>query len=63
MKLTAFSFPPGYWRMPDARPTDMDFDEYVHFAQAAERGKFDMLFFQDSAAGVLSFRRQGGGAG
>jgi len=48
--------------MPDARPTDMDFDEYVHLAQVAERGKFDMLFFQDSAAVAPAFYLSGGKA-
>ncbi len=62
LKLTAFSHPPGHWRMPDARPTDMDFDEYVHLAQVAERGKFDMLFFQDSAAVAPAFYLSGGKA-
>lgn len=55
MKLTAFCFPPGNWRMPGASPTDMDFDEVVHLAQVAERGLFDMLFFQDSAAVPQAF--------
>jgi alkanesulfonate monooxygenase SsuD/methylene tetrahydromethanopterin reductase-like flavin-dependent oxidoreductase (luciferase family) len=50
MKLTAFNHPPGYWRMPGALPTDMSFDEIVHMARTAERGKMDMIFFQDSAA-------------
>ncbi len=50
IKLTAFNNPPGHWRMPGALPTDMAFDEVVRFAQIAERGLFDMLFFQDSAA-------------
>jgi len=62
LKLTAFSHPPGHWRMPDARPTDMDFNEYVHLAQVAERGKFDMLFFQDSAAVAPAFYLSGGKA-
>lgn len=55
MHLTAFCFPPGHWQMPDARPTDMEFDDVVHLAQTAERGKFDMLFFQDSAAVAPAF--------
>ena len=55
MHLTAFCHPPGHWRMADARPTDMDFDEVVHLAQVAERGLFDMLFFQDSAAVPTAF--------
>ena len=62
LKLTAFSHPPGHWRMPDAKPTDMDFDEYVHLAQVAERGKMDMLFFQDSAAVAPAFYLSGGKA-
>jgi FMN-dependent oxidoreductase (nitrilotriacetate monooxygenase family) len=62
MKLTAFCHPPGHWRMPGAKPTDMDFDECVHLARVAERGKFDMLFFQDSAAVAPAFYLPGGGA-
>jgi FMN-dependent oxidoreductase (nitrilotriacetate monooxygenase family) len=62
MKLTAFCHPPGHWRMPGAKPTDMDFDECVHLAQVAERGKFDMLFFQDSAAVAPAFYLSGGNA-
>ena len=62
MKLTAFCHPPGHWRMPGARPTDMDFGECVHLAQVAERGKFDMLFFQDSAAVAPAFYLSGGDA-
>lgn len=62
LKLTAFSHPPGYWRMPDAKPTDMEFEEYVHLAQVAERGKMDMLFFQDSAAVAPAFYLSGGKA-
>ena len=59
MKLTAFCHPPGNWRMPGAHPTDMDFDENVHLARVAERGKFDMLFYQDSAAVAPSFYLSG----
>jgi FMN-dependent oxidoreductase (nitrilotriacetate monooxygenase family) len=62
LKLTAFSFPPGYWRMPGAKPTDMEFSDYVHLARVAERGKLDMLFFQDSAAVAPAFYLAGGGA-
>src|SRR5258708_5869087 len=51
MNLTAFFFPPGAWRLPQASANvDMSFSEYVHLAQTAERGKFDTLFFQDTAA-------------
>ena len=60
MNLTAFCHPPGHWRMPDARPTDMAFADSVHLAQTAERGLFDMLFFQDSAAVAPSFYLGGG---
>lgn len=51
MNLTAFCFPPGAWRLPQAAADiDMSFAEIVRLAQTAERGKFDMLFFQDTAA-------------
>jgi alkanesulfonate monooxygenase SsuD/methylene tetrahydromethanopterin reductase-like flavin-dependent oxidoreductase (luciferase family) len=54
LKLAAFFNPPGShmsgWRLPDAVPTDMEFSEYAHVAQVAERGLMDMVFFQDSAA-------------
>jgi FMN-dependent oxidoreductase (nitrilotriacetate monooxygenase family) len=51
MNLTAFCFPPGAWRLPQASADiDMSFTEYVHLAKTAERGKFDTLFFQDTAA-------------
>ncbi len=62
MKLTAFCHPPGHWRMPGAAPTDMEFEEYVQLAQVAERGKFDMLFFQDSAAVAPAYYLSGGNA-
>jgi FMN-dependent oxidoreductase (nitrilotriacetate monooxygenase family) len=60
MKLTAFCHPPGHWRMPGAKPTDMAFEECVHLAKVAERGKFDMLFFQDSAAVAPAYYLSGG---
>jgi N-acetyl-S-(2-succino)cysteine monooxygenase len=55
MKLAAFSFPPGAhvaaWRLPEAAPdSDMSMSIYVEIAQAAERGKMDAIFFQDSNA-------------
>src|SRR5580704_10053188 len=55
LKLGAFFSTPGNhlagWRHPDAVPTvDMDFREYVKLAQTAERGCFDMIFFQDTVA-------------
>jgi FMN-dependent oxidoreductase (nitrilotriacetate monooxygenase family) len=61
LKLTAFCFPPGKWNMPGALPTDMEFEENVRFAQTAERGKLDMVFFQDSAAVAPAFTLPGGG--
>ena len=48
--------------MPGAQPTDMDFEEVAHIAQIAERGKFDMLFFQDSAAVAPAYYLSGGNA-
>jgi FMN-dependent oxidoreductase (nitrilotriacetate monooxygenase family) len=59
MALTAFLFPPGShtagWRAPDARgDADMDIQSYIDAAQTAERGKFDMVFVQDSAAVLQS---------
>lgn len=65
LKLGAFLFAPGNhaggWRHPDAQPgTDMDFDAYVHLTRTAERGKFDTVFFQDTA-GVSSDTLQDGG--
>src|SRR5258708_859833 len=55
LKLGAFFSTPGNhlagWRHPDAVPeVDMDFREYVKLAQTAERGCFDMIFFQDTVA-------------
>lgn len=55
MHLAAFLFTPGShsagWRHPDAIPEcDMDFAQYVRIAQAAERGKLDTIFFQDTVA-------------
>ncbi len=50
LRLAAMCFPPGYWFMPDAEPTDMFIEQYTHCAQVAESGKMDMVFFADSAA-------------
>ena len=55
MKLAAFSHPPGSnassWRLADAAAdSDMNLDLYVEVTQAAERGKMDAIFFQDSLA-------------
>ena len=60
MRLTAFCHPPGFWRMPGALATDMNFAENVKLAQTAERGKMDMLFFQDSAAVAPAYYLSGG---
>ena len=62
IKLTAFCHPPGHWRMPGALPTDMSFDDNVRLARTAERGKFDMLFYQDSAAVAPAYYLSGGNA-
>jgi FMN-dependent oxidoreductase (nitrilotriacetate monooxygenase family) len=55
LKLGAFLSTPGNhlagWRHPAAVTTsDMDFAEYVHLAQLAERYCCDTIFFQDTAA-------------
>jgi FMN-dependent oxidoreductase (nitrilotriacetate monooxygenase family) len=55
MKLAAFSHPPGSnassWRLPEAASdSDMNLSLYIEVAQAAERGKMDAIFFQDSLA-------------
>jgi len=55
MKLAAFFHPPGShiagWRLPEAAADlDMNFAHYVEITQAAERGKMDAIFFQDSLA-------------
>jgi N-acetyl-S-(2-succino)cysteine monooxygenase len=55
LKLGAFLFTPGNhiagWRHPDADlTTDMVFKSYVELARVAERGLFDAVFFQDTAA-------------
>ncbi len=62
MRLTAFCNPPGHWRMPGAAPTDMSFEDNVRLAQTAERGKLDMLFYQDSAAVAPAYYLSGGNA-
>jgi alkanesulfonate monooxygenase SsuD/methylene tetrahydromethanopterin reductase-like flavin-dependent oxidoreductase (luciferase family) len=60
MKLGAFLMPTGHhiaaWRHPDAAAdAGIDFDHMVRLAQTAERGLFDMVFFED-AAGVREAR-------
>ncbi|HKS13493.1 MAG TPA: LLM class flavin-dependent oxidoreductase [Pseudomonas sp.] len=68
LKLGAFLFAPGNhaggWRHPLARPeTDMDFDAYVHLTRTAERGLFDTVFFQDTAAVPSDALSDGGRTG
>ncbi len=73
MHLATFMFTPGShsagWRHPEAvAEIDMAFSEYVRVAQAAERGKMDAIFFQDTVAvngsgaldGVSPYRPQQG---
>lgn len=53
MKLGAFLYPCGHhlaaWRHPHSVPdAGMNFRHYVHLAQEAERGLFDMLFVADN---------------
>ena len=55
LKLAGFFHSPGShksgWRLPDAVATcDVDFAAHVRIAQTLERGKFDAIFYQDSAA-------------
>lgn len=51
MKLGLFLAPGGHhmaaWRHPDAYPDGVSVKTYVHFAEIAERGCFDMLFVAD----------------
>lgn len=56
MKLGAFLYPTGHhiaaWRHPDAAANaGSDVDHMIRLAQTAERGLFDLVFFED-AAGV-----------
>lgn len=55
LKLGAF-FSQGHpagWRLPEAlAETDMSFANYIHMAQTAERGKLDLMFFQDTVGVV-----------
>ncbi len=54
------SHPTG-WRHPDAVPeTDLDFRYLAQMARAAERGKLDAMFFQDSVAIPGSVATYGG---
>ncbi len=59
MHLAAFFFPPGAhfagWRLPEAAAdSDMNFKHYLDITLAAERGKMDAVFFQDSNASAQS---------
>lgn len=55
MKLGLFLAPGGHhmaaWRHPDAYPDGVSIKSYLHFAEIAERGCFDLLFVAD----VFSF--------
>ena len=60
MKLGAFLMPTGHhiaaWRHPDAfAAAGVDIDHMIELARIAERGLFDMVFFED-AAGVREAR-------
>ena len=60
MKLGAFLMPTGHhiaaWRHPNsAADAGIDVDHMVRLAQTAERGLFDLVFFED-AAGVREAR-------
>jgi FMN-dependent oxidoreductase (nitrilotriacetate monooxygenase family) len=65
MHLAAFYIPPGLhaagWRLPEAMPDDglSGYNQYIHVAQAAERGKMDFLLFQDGAEGAEAIRARG----
>ncbi|WP_369179636.1 hypothetical protein [Streptomyces mutabilis] len=40
---------PGAWRLPGANLSSYtDMDQFVRYAQAAERGKIQLLFFADA---------------
>jgi FMN-dependent oxidoreductase (nitrilotriacetate monooxygenase family) len=59
MRLAGFFFPPGShvagWRLPEAAAdSDMGLAHYVDLTQAAERGRMDAVFFQDSPASTRS---------
>jgi alkanesulfonate monooxygenase SsuD/methylene tetrahydromethanopterin reductase-like flavin-dependent oxidoreductase (luciferase family) len=60
MKLGAFLMPTGHhiaaWRHPEAAAdAGIDVDHMIRLAQTAERGLFDLVFFED-AAGVREAR-------
>jgi FMN-dependent oxidoreductase (nitrilotriacetate monooxygenase family) len=50
MSIRGYGYHPGAWRHPDV-PADgpLHVEHYVRNAQAAERGKMDMIFFADGA--------------
>ncbi|GAA2334144.1 hypothetical protein OKJ48_23345 [Streptomyces kunmingensis] len=42
---------PGAWRLPGANLSSYtDMDQFVRYAQAAERGRIQLLFFADTPA-------------
>jgi FMN-dependent oxidoreductase (nitrilotriacetate monooxygenase family) len=62
MHLAMVFVPPGLhpagWRLPQAAPhgESAGYAQYIRAAQAAERGKFDFMFFQDGAEGAEAVR-------
>lgn len=55
LRLGVFFNPTGHhvasWRHPDAQiDAGINFEHYKEITQTSERGKFDMIFFQDSVA-------------
>ncbi|MFC9624013.1 NtaA/DmoA family FMN-dependent monooxygenase [Streptomyces sp. NPDC056930] len=47
--ISGYGAEPGSWRLPGADPSSYtDIDHFVRLAQAAERGKIQLLFFADT---------------
>ncbi|MFE3059915.1 NtaA/DmoA family FMN-dependent monooxygenase [Nocardia sp. NPDC059239] len=47
--ISGYGAEPGAWRLPGADPSSYtDIDHFVRLAQAAERGKMQLLFFADT---------------
>lgn len=48
VSMAGLGYHPGAWRHPDTPPGgNMALDHYIHMAQLAERGLFDMVFLAD----------------